>query len=224
MLLEFQMANLLCSNPSFDVSTLSRLTSLTSEPLRLDPANHCVTVLDILHVPDEERDIMVMPLLRCYSDPWFKTFGEAVEYFRQLFDVLDLALKYLATDLSTQGLYFMHKNRVAHRCVCLDYIMMDPKPLFIDSFHPFRPHRTRDLKCTSRHYSRTQRPTKYFLIDFGLSRRYGPSVTNPVEQVIFGGDTTVPEFKSSEPQDPFPNYIGHAIQVIFLDVRCLNSA
>ncbi|KAG2336273.1 hypothetical protein BDR05DRAFT_896916 [Suillus weaverae] len=178
---------------------------LTSEPLRLDPTNHCVPILDVLHVPDEERDIMVMPLLRRYSDPSFETFGEAVECFRQLFE----------------GLYFMHKNRVAHRdCMNLN-IMMHPKPLFIDPFHPFRPHRTRDLKGASRHYSRTQRPTKYFLIDFGLSRRYSPSLTNPVEPVIFGGDNTVPEFKTLEPRNPFPTdvyYIGHAIQETFLDV------
>lgn len=97
---------------------------------------------------------------------------------------------------------------------------MHPKPLFIDSFHPFRPHRTRDLKGTSRHYSRTQRPTKYFLIDFGLSRQYDPLVANPVEPVIFEGDNTVPEFKSLELQNPFPTdiyYIGHAIQETFLD-------
>lgn len=106
-------------------------------------------------------------------------------------------------------------------------IMMDPKPLFIDSFHPFRAHRTRDLKGVPRHYSRTQRPTKYYFIDFGLSRRYDPSVTDPVEPIIMGGDSTVPEFKSREPQNPFPTdvyYIGHAIQQTFLDVRFITRS
>ncbi|KAG1843659.1 hypothetical protein F4604DRAFT_1596655, partial [Suillus subluteus] len=183
----------------FEVEIARYLTSIP-----LDPMNHCVPILDVLHVPDEERDIIVMPLLRCFSDPPFETFGEAVECIRQLFE----------------GLYFMHKNHVAHRD-CMDLnIMMDPKPLFIDSFHPFRSHRTRDLKGNPRHYSRTQRPTMYFFIDFGLSRRYDPSVTNPLEPVIFGGDKTVPEFKSLKPQNPFPTdvyYIGHAIQETFLD-------
>ncbi|KAG2135809.1 hypothetical protein DEU56DRAFT_806636 [Suillus clintonianus] len=177
---------------------------LVSEPLQSDPMNHCVPILDVLRPPDEEYDIIVMPLLRRYSDPSFETFGEAVECFRQLFE----------------GLYFMHKHHVAHRdCMNLN-IMMDPKPLFIDAFHPFRSRRTRDLKGDARHYSRTQRPTKYFLIDFGLSRRYDPSVTNPLEPVILGGDKTVPEFKSLKPQNPFPTdvyYIGHAIQETFLD-------
>jgi hypothetical protein len=133
----------------------------------------------------------------------------------------------------------MHTNYVAHRYVyptliaasielktfsdCMNLnIMMDPKPLFVDSFHPFRAHRTRDLKSTPRHHSRTQRPTKYFFIDFGLSRRYDPSVRNPLEPIIMGGDDTVPEFKSHEPQNPFSTdvyYIGHAIQETFLDVR-----
>jgi hypothetical protein len=108
---------------------------------------------------------------------------------------------------------------------CMDLnIMMDPKPLFIDPFHPFRTHRTRDLKGIPRHRSRTQRPINYFFIDFGLSRRYDPSITNPVEPIIMGGDNTVPEFRSRKPQNPFPTdvyYIGHAIQETFLDVRCI---
>ncbi|KAG0698895.1 hypothetical protein DFH29DRAFT_809763, partial [Suillus ampliporus] len=181
---------------------------LVSEHLQSDPMNHCVPILDVLRpVPDEGRDIIVMPLLRCCSDPSFETFGEVVECLPQLFE----------------GLYFMHTNHVAYRdCMSLN-IMMDPKPLFIDSFQPFRSHRTRDLKGVPRHYSRTQRPTHYFFIDFGLSRLYSPSLTNPLEPIIMGGDDTVPEFKSCEPQNPFPTdvyYIGHAIQETFLDVQC----
>jgi len=106
-------------------------------------------------------------------------------------------------------------------------IMMDPKPLFIDSFHPLREHRTRDLKGTPKYYSRTQRPTKYYFIDFGLSRRYDPAITDPLEPIIMGGDRTVPEFKSREPRNPFPTdvyYIGHAIQETFLDVRCITRS
>jgi len=102
--------------------------------------------------------------------------------------------------------------------------MMDPKPLFVDSFHPFRTDKTRDLKGVPRHHSRTHRPTKYYLIDFGLSRRYDPSMTDPLEPIIMGGDDTVPEFKSRKPQNPFRTdvyYIGHAMQETFLDVRCI---
>lgn len=51
-------------------------------------ANHCVPVYDVLSVPDEEdRVIIVMPLLQEYLRPPFGTIGEAVECFRQLFEV-----------------------------------------------------------------------------------------------------------------------------------------
>lgn len=52
------------------------------------PANHCVPILDTLHPPDDENiTIIVMPLLREYDSPQFDTVGEAVEFFRQIFDV-----------------------------------------------------------------------------------------------------------------------------------------
>jgi len=76
---------------------------LTSEPLRLDPMNHCVPVLDVLAVPNEERDVIVMPLLRSYSDPPFETCGEVMDCLHQLFEVLDPSLKTSVTDLSILG-------------------------------------------------------------------------------------------------------------------------
>ena len=61
---------------------------LSSEALASQSANHCVPVYGIITL-DEEDDtmIMVMPLLRPYDDPHFDTIGEAVECFRQLFEV-----------------------------------------------------------------------------------------------------------------------------------------
>lgn len=51
-------------------------------------ANHCVPVYDVLPIPDEEdKAIIVMPLLRSYTHPPFGTFGEVVECVRQLFEV-----------------------------------------------------------------------------------------------------------------------------------------
>ena len=71
-------------------------------------------------------------------------------------------------------------------------------------------------------YARTSRPTKYYIIDFGLSRRYDASITSPREPPIMGGDRTVPEFeKSHDPCDPFPTdiyYVGSLMREIFLDV------
>jgi hypothetical protein len=47
-----------------------------------------VPVLEVLQdLEDEDLQLMVMPFLRPYDEPRFDTFGEAVECFRQLFEV-----------------------------------------------------------------------------------------------------------------------------------------
>ncbi|EGO01511.1 hypothetical protein SERLA73DRAFT_103333 [Serpula lacrymans var. lacrymans S7.3] len=141
----------------------------SSESIANDPANHCIPIYEVTQVPDDQdKVIMIMPLLGMHGDPSFDTFGEAVECFRQLFE----------------GLRFMHNHHVAHRdCMTLN-IMMDPKRLYIDAFHPFQPTMRRDFKGLARHFSRTQRPPKYFFIDFGISCRYDPADEEPTEDPI----------------------------------------
>ena len=101
-------------------------------------------------------------------------------------------------------------------------IMMDANRLYVDAFHPVHPLMRRDFSGFARYKTRTQRPVKYFLIDFGLSRRYDPSITKPLEYPIWGGDKEVPEFQNSnQPCDPFPTdvfYIGNAIRKDFIEV------
>ncbi|KAH7889055.1 hypothetical protein F5I97DRAFT_1935427 [Phlebopus sp. FC_14] len=178
---------------------------LSSEPLVSDPQNHCVPIFDVLTTPEDKNIvIIVMPLLRDYNEPSFDTIGEGVDCFRQLFE----------------GLQFMHKHRVAHRdCMSLN-IMMDARHLYIDAFHPVYPIMKRNFSGFARYKTRTQRPPKYFFIDFGISRRYDASVKHPLEDPIWGGDKTVPEFQNSnEPRDPFPTdvyYIGNVIREDFL--------
>jgi hypothetical protein len=47
-----------------------------------------VPIYDVLQVLDEDdRVLLVMPLLREYSSPRFDTFGEAVDFFKQIFEV-----------------------------------------------------------------------------------------------------------------------------------------
>ncbi|KAH7917813.1 hypothetical protein BV22DRAFT_1200202 [Leucogyrophana mollusca] len=180
----------------------------SSEPLASNPANHCVPVYEVLRPPDDDdRVLLVMPLLILYSSPRFDTIGEVMECLRQLFE----------------GLQFMHLHHVAHRdCMKLNF-MMDPTSLYIDPFHPCQPSLKRDYNGSPRHYTRTQRPPKYLLIDFGISRRYDPSDTNPLEDPIWGGDKTVPEFqKSNEPRNPFPTdvyYLGNLIRGDFLRTK-----
>ena len=105
-------------------------------------------------------------------------------------------------------------------------IMMDPKPLFPQMYHPRSDRKTVDFSRKAKYHTRTARPTKYFFIDFGLSRKYEPGDMPPVEVPIHGGDKTVPEFAySSDPVDPFPTdiyYLGNLIREDFLQVRLEN--
>lgn len=60
----------------------------SSEPLASHPRNRCVPIYDVLDVPDlDDEVLLVLPLLREFDDPRIKSVGEAVEFFRQLFEV-----------------------------------------------------------------------------------------------------------------------------------------
>lgn len=91
-------------------------------------------------------------------------------------------------------------------------------------FHPSDDRRNRNFKGSAKYYTRTARPTKYFLIDFGLSRKYNPEDGEPQELPIKGGDKTVPEFQGRgefRPCNPFPTdiyYLGNMIREDFLQV------
>jgi hypothetical protein len=59
-----------------------------TQPQASDPRSHCVPILEVLQDPDDEdSSVLVMPFLRSYYEPEFDTYGEAVECFRQLFEV-----------------------------------------------------------------------------------------------------------------------------------------
>jgi len=181
---------------------------LSSEPLRSDPHNHCVPIYEVLQVPDDDDKILlVMPLLRSYNSPRFDTFGETVDFFKQIFE----------------GLQFMHKHHVAHRDGMGFNIMLDPSTMYPDSFHPVERSMKRDYSGRAHYYTRTQRPPKYYFIDFGISRRYDPKDGPPLEDPIWGGDKTVPEFQiSDEPCNPFPTdiyYVGNMIRKDFIQSR-----
>ncbi|KIK41252.1 hypothetical protein CY34DRAFT_806284 [Suillus luteus UH-Slu-Lm8-n1] len=180
-----------------------------SSKLASDPKNHCVPFLEVLSVPDDnDKQIIVMPLLLNFVKLRFDTFGEVIECLRQLFE----------------GLLFMHNHHVAHRDCMWMNIMMDAKDLYVEPYHPVKPHMKRDFSGLASHYTRTQRPPKYYIIDFGLSRRYDASEENPREYPIFGGDKTVPEFQndSNVPLNPFPTdvyYLGNVIREQFLNTK-----
>ena len=61
----------------------------SSDDLRKDPRNHCVPVFEVLNVPDQpDIQIIVMPLLRRCNNPRWRTVGEVVAFFDQMFEVI----------------------------------------------------------------------------------------------------------------------------------------
>lgn len=60
----------------------------SSEPLASDPRNHCVPFIDVLPVPDQEGEhLIITPLLRPWNSPSLETYGEAVAFLSQIFEV-----------------------------------------------------------------------------------------------------------------------------------------
>ncbi|KAF4577159.1 hypothetical protein EYR36_005146 [Pleurotus pulmonarius] len=177
----------------------------SSNTIATDSRNHCVPIYDVLEVPDDDNlIILVMPLLRDHGSPAFDTIGEAVEFFRQVFE----------------GVQFMHQHHVAHRDIASQNVLMDAQTLYIDKYHPSRPDSKLAIDGSPRHYTRTQVPVKYYLADFGLSRQYRPEDLPASEDVIYGSDKTVPEFETSESCDPFPTDVytlGNMIREEFIE-------
>ena len=95
--------------------------------------------------------------------------------------------------------------------------------MYPDGWHPCLGYKSRGGIADAKHYTRTERPPKYYLIDFGISRRYDPKDGPPMEDPILGGDKTVPEFQTSVAAcNPFPTdvyYLGNVVRKDFIQVR-----
>jgi hypothetical protein len=106
--------------------------------------------------------------------------------------------------------------------------MIEASGMFPEGFHPLLQSSNPENTGRAKHLTRTQRPPKYYLIDFGISRRYDPADGPPLELPIQGGDRTVPEFQTSiAPCDPFPTdvyYLGNMIRLEFLEVIFISLA
>lgn len=99
---------------------------------------------------------------------------------------------------------------------------MDPTATFPNMYHPASSRLNRNFEGFAKYYTRTARPTKYYLIDFGLSRKYNPEDGEPQDFPIRGGDKSVPEFQGNgvcKRYNPFPTdiyYLGNMIRQYFL--------
>jgi len=175
----------------------------STDPLFSNPRNHCVQLLDVIRLPDEPP-IIVHPLLRPFYNPRLQTYGEFVTFFAQ----------------TCEGVQFMHENHVAHRDCTSENIMLDPSNMYPESFHPAEIERSKDFRGKAKWYSRTRRPTRYLLIDFGLSRRYDPANGPPLEIPLRGGDKSAPEHRDMKtPCNPFPTdvyYLGNLVREYYI--------
>ena len=102
-------------------------------------------------------------------------------------------------------------------------VMLDPRAMYPDMYHPRDTFLKRDYSTEAKHHSRTKRPTKYYLTDFGISRRFAEDDPAPRAVPIIGGDSSAPEFREDKTsaRDPFPTdvyYIGNMIREDFLEV------
>lgn len=101
--------------------------------------------------------------------------------------------------------------------------MMDADAMYPDGFHPVDQSKTLDWKGKAKHFSRTERPPRYLIIDFGISVRFlGDSP--PRELAVWGGDGDLPpEIQQQGAEyDPFPAdvfYLGNIIKHHFTKVR-----
>ncbi|RPD52649.1 hypothetical protein L227DRAFT_514514 [Lentinus tigrinus ALCF2SS1-6] len=187
----------------FEESTIRRFSQ---EPLASDPHNYAIPLYETLHPPwDENVVFLVMPYLVRIHKYKYATVGEALECFRQLFE----------------GLQFMHRHLVAHCDIQMVNILMDPMPLLSKIPHLRRPWKSYDFKGKVKQRTRTEYPTRYYIIDFGLSRTFSPG-EGLVAPVSFGGDRSVPEYKdpSRAESNPFAIDIyclGNMIREWFMD-------
>ncbi|VDC04963.1 unnamed protein product [Peniophora sp. CBMAI 1063] len=165
---------------------------LSSPELAKDPRNHSVRITEVLEdVPDaSDTAILVMPLLSKIDAPFVETIGEFVAFYTQILE----------------GLQFIHERHIAHCDFYGTNVMMDSGPLYPVPFHPRKVTRRRDWKGKVRPYTRTERPVKYYIIDYGLSHRFKPDEPAPLIVPIIPGDKSVPEhqgMKEFEASDPF---------------------
>ncbi|KAI0265928.1 hypothetical protein BC834DRAFT_955198 [Gloeopeniophorella convolvens] len=179
--------------------TINQLFS--SPELSKDPRNHCSPLLEVIEPQGlDSRKLMVTPFFRPFKDPPFQTIGEFVAFFTQI----------------CEGLQFMHEHNVAHRDCTVNNIMYDPSGMYPHGYHPVKTERNKNFKGKATSFTRTQRPPRYYFIDFGLSRQY--SSRDATDEPLRGGDKSAPEHRSKKPCNPFHTdiyYIGNLVREEF---------
>jgi hypothetical protein len=97
--------------------------------------------------------------------------------------------------------------------------MFDPSGMYPKGYHPVQLNRSLNFKGRAKRYTRTERPPRYYLIDFGLSRRY-PS-RDALDEPLRGGDKSAPEHRRGGRCNPFRTdiyYLGNLVRDHFMQV------
>jgi len=218
----------------------------STEPLSSNPRNHCVRLLDVIEFPNDPP-IIVHPLLRPFYKPPLQTYGEFVTFFAQICEAGPLHPLITPTFVQLPIIGRpIHARKSRRSSVChhrfapilvsdmtyirdctLQNIMLDPSNMFPGSFHPAVIKRSKDFRRKAKWYSRTRRPTRYLLIDFGLSRRHDPANGPPLEKPLRGGDKSAPEHQDRVTLcNPFPTdvyYLGNLVREYYIMVCALAS-
>ncbi|KAF9480286.1 hypothetical protein BDN70DRAFT_979745 [Pholiota conissans] len=195
------------------------------DELSKDPRNHCAPVYEMLEIPDDETlSILVSPLLRPFKSPRFDTVGECKNNSSFIFSLP----KVLASRAfsSCTNIILLTDTHCVSDCIGPN-VMMDGSELFPNGFHPLRPDCNREFTGPAKQmYTRTQRPPKYYWIDFVNSARFNATDRSPRIEPLQGTDKLAPEFEdpTSEDQklDPFSTdiyYLGNLIRMHFTESR-----
>ena len=117
----------------------------------------------------------------------------------------------------TNAMHFLTRDRF--RDCTANNIMFDPSEMYPQGFHPTQMNRSRDFKGRAKRYTRAQRPPRYFLIDFGLSRQY--LSRRALDLPLRGGDKSAPEHRNATRCNPFYTdiyYLGNLVRQEFIKV------
>jgi hypothetical protein len=101
----------------------------------------------------------------------------------------------------------------------LNNFMMESEKMFPEGSHPKKDLRKPDLSGPAKFYTRTQRPSKYFIIDFGMSRSYKSDNDSPLELTVTK--------KGVYLQNPYQVDVylaGELVRQVFIDVSQASSS
>ncbi|KAJ7854995.1 kinase-like domain-containing protein [Mycena olivaceomarginata] len=164
---------------------------LTSPPLRKDPRNRTIPLLDIVPAPHTSWSFLVMPYCRVFDYPPFHCPSEFLEAMTQFLE----------------GLQFMHEHNIAHFDVAPQNMVMDESRVIPQGSHFARPETHTGIyhhQLFSWNDRCTVSPVKYYYIDFGLSLHFPGGRAGALTDGTLRTFPTIPELSLTVPYDPFP--------------------